>query len=113
MADSTVQLPSELFQRWRHSFEEDVEDLTIYRPSDYAFPPARGRAGIEFLAYGGFIDWVIAPTDTLQSVHGQWRIKDDRFIRIDFEANASNPFLLEIVECSNSVLKLRRTSISK
>ena len=106
----TDQLPNELFQGWRHSFEDDTEDTTVYRPVDYDFPPARGRAGIEFLAYGGFIDWIVAPTDALQSVHGFWRIEDER-IHLSFENNISEPQIIEIVEYSADILKIRRFPI--
>ena len=110
-ATAVDHLPSELFQRWRHSFEDDIEDVTVYRPFDYNFPPARGRAGIEFLAYGGFIDWVIAPTDALQSVHGVWRMREDGDICINFDRNISEPLTIEIIEYSADILKIRRMPV--
>ena len=33
---------------WFHSYEEDTEDAKVYRPKGFAFPPSRGRPGIEF-----------------------------------------------------------------
>ena len=84
-ATDTDRLPSKIFQKWRHSFEEDTKDITVYRPSNYTLPPARGRAGIEFRADGEFIDWAIAPTDRLECIPGQWHVEENGRIRIDFE----------------------------
>ena len=109
-ASITDRLPNELFQRWKHSFEDDAEEIIVYRPIDYNFPPARGRAGIEFLAYGGFIDWIVAPTDALQSVHGFWRIENER-IYLSFENGISEPQVIEIVEYSADILKIRRVPV--
>ncbi|HQZ40733.1 MAG TPA: hypothetical protein PLH72_17010 [Vicinamibacterales bacterium] len=40
----------QLVGTWRHSHEEDTATETVYRPEDYAFPPARGRTGFSFRA---------------------------------------------------------------
>lgn len=47
-----IELPESIFRKWGHSFEEDSDGVTVYRPSDFSFPRARGRAGIEFKADG-------------------------------------------------------------
>ena len=112
IATSMKQPPSEIFQRWGHSFEEDTEDITVYRPSGYEFPPARGRAGIEFRANGEFIDWVIGPTDASQGIRGRWHMEEARRIRINFENNIREPRILEIVECSTDILKVRHQPVS-
>src|SRR3712207_9425551 len=59
--------------RWLHSFEEDHGDVTVYRPPDHDFPPARGRRGIEFSPDGSFTEWVIGRGDAPQAVPGQGR----------------------------------------
>src|SRR3712207_9162468 len=59
--------------RWLHSFEEDHGDVTVYRPPDHDFPPARGRRGIEFFPDGSFTEWVIGRGDAPQAVPGRWR----------------------------------------
>jgi hypothetical protein len=41
-----------LLVRWMHSHEEDTDATEIYRPAEYAFPPARGRIGYEFIPDG-------------------------------------------------------------
>ena len=38
--------------RWLHSREEDTDDVEVYRPESWDFPPARGRRGIEFCPGG-------------------------------------------------------------
>ena len=112
-AANTNQLPSKIFQKWRHSFEEDTKDITVYRPFDHTFPPARGRAGIEFRADGEFIDWAIAPTDRLECIPGQWRMEKNGRIRVDFENDTNESRILEIVEYSTDVLKIRKMPASK
>src|SRR3712207_8177156 len=59
--------------RWLHSFEEDHGDVTVYRPPDHDFPPARGRRGIEFAPDGSFTEWVIGRGDAPRAVPGRWR----------------------------------------
>jgi hypothetical protein len=41
--------------------------LTVYRRDDFAFPPARGRRGVEFRADGAFTDWLIGRGDAAQA----------------------------------------------
>jgi hypothetical protein len=33
--------------------------LSVYRRDDFAFPPARGRRGVEFGPDGSFVEWAI------------------------------------------------------
>ncbi len=103
-------LPNEVFQRWGHSFEEDTADITAYRPTGYAFPLARGRAGIEFRSDGTFIDWTIGPTDASQGISGYWQMEDPSHVRVSFEGNIRAPRVLEIIQCNAKVLKVRQRS---
>jgi len=43
-------------QRWWHSFEEDHDDVAVYRPDGFEFPPARGRRGIEVEPDGSVVE---------------------------------------------------------
>jgi hypothetical protein len=45
-------MPSAIFKHWVHSWEEDTEDVAVYRPSDYQFPLSRGRDGFEIKKNG-------------------------------------------------------------
>ncbi len=112
IAANMNELPNEIFRRWGHSFEEDTEDITVYRPSEYAFPPARGRAGIEFRSNGEFIDWTIGPTDASRGISGHWRMEESRRVRVYFENNIRAPQVLEIIQCDVEVLKVKQLPVS-
>src|SRR4051794_41899972 len=59
--------------RWTHSFEEDHDDIAVYRPSDHEFPRARGRDGIEFSTDGSFTEWAVGRGDAREPIPGRWR----------------------------------------
>jgi hypothetical protein len=46
--------------------------VTVYRRDDFAFPPARGRRGVEFHADGSFTDWAIGRGDAPEGRAGRW-----------------------------------------
>jgi len=46
--------------------------VTVYRRDDFAFPPARGRRGVEFRADGSFTDWLIGRGDAPEAHAGRW-----------------------------------------
>jgi hypothetical protein len=101
-------LPDCVFRSWTHSYEEDKEDVQVYRPSDYEFPPSRGRRGFEFREGGEFIYYGIAPADGhLESV-GRWHAEGPGRVRIELEDGRTNSYTLDIVSCDNETLKVRR-----
>jgi hypothetical protein len=102
------ELPNEIFRRWGHSFEEDEGDVTVYRPAEYEFPRARGRAGIEFRPDGSFIDWTIGPADARQPVSGDWRTEGPGRVRVSFQGESRTPRVLEILQSDADVLKVRQ-----
>ena len=106
------ELPKEIFRNWVHSFEEDTDDITVYRTSTYAFPPARGRAAIGFQPDGAFTDWAIAPADGNQPISGHWRIEASGHVHISFEDQHRVPWVLEIVYVDTEILKVRRRRVS-
>jgi hypothetical protein len=59
---------------WTHSAEEDHDGISVYRRDDYAFPPARGRRGVEFRADGTFVPLMIGRGDAPQAwpIAGRW-----------------------------------------
>jgi hypothetical protein len=73
--------------RWTHSFEEDHDDVTVYRPHGYDFPRARGRAGLEFRPDGSFVDWSIGAGDARTPRPGSW-IDDDNLRLITAAGNS-------------------------
>jgi hypothetical protein len=72
----------QLFRRWGHSFEEDHDDVRVYRPAEFDFPRARGRDGIEFRPDGSYIDWVVGPGDAREPQGGRWQLEGDGRIRV-------------------------------
>lgn len=105
-------LPKGIFRKWGHSFEEDTGDVTVYRPDNYPFPRARGRAGIEFRPDGIFIDWVIGPGDAHRAISGHWRMEGLGRVRVYFDGNVRAPRVLEILQCDAAVLKVRQQPAS-
>ncbi|GAA3039727.1 hypothetical protein FHS39_004749 [Streptomyces olivoverticillatus] len=99
--------PSALFRRWVHSFEEDDDGITAYRPHGHPFPPARGRRGMEFAADGTFTDHPIGRGDALDSVPGLWQTKDGSHLAVSFPAAGLPGRELEIVSCDEELLRLR------
>lgn len=69
-----VHLPAELAKDWVHSYEEDTEYVSVFRPSDYKFPPARGRRGMELMESGVLIEKTPGPADRRKMTYGTWRI---------------------------------------
>ena len=63
---------TDLHGRWVHSHEEDHDGIKVYRPESYAFPPARGRGGVEFGPDGSFVDWGPGAADVPQGKPGSW-----------------------------------------
>lgn len=59
---------------WRHSHEEDTATETVYRPEDYAFPPARGRTGFSFRADKTCTYLGISPRDGTARESCRWEL---------------------------------------
>lgn len=105
----SITLPSQIYRRWVHSREEDQGDILVYRPSDYPFPPARGREGMEFRENGEFIRYQIGPTDRSLAIPGQWSVKDTNVVEIQFPNQSASSYTLTILECDEQILKVRQT----
>jgi hypothetical protein len=106
------QLPNDIFQRWGHSFEEDTGDITVYRPAEYEFPRARGRAGIEFKPDRTFIDWAIGPADASRGINGHWQMEGPGRVRVSFEGNVRPARVLDILQCDAGILRVRQQPAS-
>ncbi|WP_199738327.1 hypothetical protein [Corallococcus sp. CA054B] len=101
-------LPTSLFRRWGHSFEEDAPGAAVYRPADYAFPRARGRGGIEFGPDGTFIEWSIGRGDAAQPLRGRWTDEGNGRLRIHFDGDAHPAQTLEVLEVNDSILRVKQ-----
>jgi hypothetical protein len=97
---------SGLFRLWGHSREEDGNGLTVYRPQGFPFPLSRGRDWIEFRPDGTAVFSGAGPDDRNRSVVGAWSRAGDRSLQISRGPGAA-PQRLTIVECNDTVLKVR------
>jgi hypothetical protein len=107
-----TELPNEIFRRWGHSFEESTSEITVYRPAEYEFPRARGRAGIEFKPDGTFIYWAIGPADKRLAINGHWQIEGPGLVRVSFEGNVRTPLVMEILQCDAEIMRVRQRPAS-
>ncbi len=97
-----------VLRHWIHSHEEDTQDLRVYRPADYAFPPSRGRMGFEFREGGDLVYYGIAPADGSEQSSGRWAIEGTNQVRIEVDSERIQPFVLEVVSCDEGGLKVKR-----
>jgi hypothetical protein len=105
------ELPSAIFTRWVHSFEEDAADVAVYRPIDYDFPPARGREGFEFREGGEFIEYRIGRADGSRRVTGRWRVEGQNRVHISLDSRGATSYTLEILHCDEELLKVRKDPV--
>jgi hypothetical protein len=96
----------DLAKRWVHSFEEDHDDVEVYRPFDYEFPPARGRNGLEFSVDGSFTEWAVGRGDAREPVPGQWQTADAGTVAVTTDRGDEQ--VLEVVQLSPDRLEVRR-----
>jgi hypothetical protein len=64
-----------LRRRWVHSHEEDQPGRMVFRPSDYAFPPSRGRQGFTLLEGGTAVVGGPGPDDRAATARGTWTLE--------------------------------------
>ena len=101
--------PTQLFKHWQHSFEEDRGDIQVFRPTEYPFPPARGRDGIEFRPDGTSIRYAIGRGDAPAPQPGRWQMTGQNKLQLQSQGGsgaAGNN--LEIVRVDDSILEVRR-----
>jgi hypothetical protein len=69
-------------QQWLHSHEEDSPGVEVYRPRDFPFPRARGRAGLEFRPDGSFVRIAIGRGDAREPHEGRWAMADPEVVEV-------------------------------
>ena len=106
-------VPDALYRRWVHSFEEDSGAIAVYRPQSFAFPPARGRDGLEFTSDGRLVEWRIGRGDASEGVEGRWQAQGPDLLIVSrgsaMTSDANVESTLDIVELNDDVLKVRRS----
>jgi hypothetical protein len=99
-----------LLGAWMHSVEEDTEEVLVFRPDDYPFPPAHGRIGYEFIAAGYLVYYGFGPADEPEVWNGRWEMLSRIAVAIDVN-QAPGPNLketLRIASCSEDLLEIAR-----
>ena len=90
---------SQLLERsWLHSHEEDSQDEMVYRPSDFSFPPSRGRAGFELGPNHECVEIGIAPADGATHSQGTWRLNEGDELVICSRPDSGTEQVLKICE---------------
>jgi hypothetical protein len=89
---------------WTHSFEEDSDDVEVYRPTaTYAFPPSRrGRRRLAFTT-GEVIESAPGPDDRLRPSATLAAVGPGRF-----GGGATGDARLEVLEATSEIVKIRR-----
>lgn len=106
--EAKSEVSSLMFKHWKHSHEEDYEEIKVYRPSEYNFPPSRGRDGFELKENGEFIRYGVGATDKQVAVVGTWIPESENKIQVSFDNQNSQSFIIDSVSLDENVLKIRR-----
>jgi hypothetical protein len=91
-----------------HSREEDTNDALVYRPSDFNFPPSRGREGFEVKKNGEFVHYAIGRDDRSKPIIGHFNVEDPKRLLVLFAEQQLPRFTLKILTCNNDVLRVKR-----
>lgn len=101
------ELPDGIYKAWLHSREEDKGGVKVYRPKDFKFPPARGRAGFEIKKGGEFVELAIAAADGTEKVKGKWKLAGKNKVEVTFPGTDRKGKTFEVVSCDGKVLKIK------
>ena len=106
-------LAPEIYEDWAHSHEEDTDEVEVYRPRDFDFPPSWPRAGFEIKENGEFQEFVPAPDDrgVVPGRAGYWRAVGRNIIRVRFDDPEAEPYTLRIESVEEGVLRIKRETI--
>ena len=94
-----------LAKTWIHSHEEDKGGLQVFRPADYAFPPARGRDALHLEASGALARSIPGPDDraTTQPA-GSWKVHGKKLI-LEQQGGTSKEYAIEHADPDKLVLR--------
>ena len=88
---------------WVHSHEEDKNNVKVFRPSSYKFPPSRGREKIVLKENNRLEYTPIAPNDFPETYIGSWKVKHGNIL-LEYDGKQK---VYEIIESSISILELK------
>ena len=84
----------DLCQGWVHSYEEDTDAETVYRPVAFDFPPSRGRNGFRLDSDMSCSRIGIAKTDGSDVTEGTWEIVGEHPLRIRVDFGDTSQILM-------------------
>ena len=93
---------------WLHSYEEDTADAKTYRPKGFAFPPSRGRPGMEFRSDGTYLEKSPGADDRGAVHQGRWRDLGAGQIEISFPAADRPPTVLHVLSSDGGALRIAK-----
>jgi len=94
-----------LTKTWVHSHEEDKGGLQVFRPTDYPFPPARGRDALGLVADGSLVKSIPGPDDRAKTLPaGSWKLEGEKLI-LQHQGGARNEYSIERVDDDKLLLR--------
>jgi hypothetical protein len=97
--------PDSLAKTWLHSHEEDTAGSQVFRPSDFPFPPARGRDALTLNPDGSLQRSGAGPDDRRRNLSGgSWKVQGDN-LHVDFGDGSRRSYVIE--EAQPDKLQLR------
>ena len=97
-----------LYNLWFHSYEEDDNSKSFYRPSSYDFPLSRGRDSFEITKNGDFISYTIGPVDRYQKKIYKFEVKDENKLYI--YRDKLSMYIIDILSCEKDLLIIKKYS---
>lgn len=97
-----------LLHRWMHSHEEDTETEQVFRPSDYDFPPSRGRNGFQFNSDGTLWQFGPGPSDRPQAKRSEWELSAGDVLVISPGSSSAEKRCMQIVALEKDKLILKK-----
>lgn len=104
-------MSSLIYNHWIHSYEEDINEIQVFRHDGYRFPPSRGRERLIIKEDGEFLQINIDPTDRKKANIGSWKLIKEDQMEVYFENNSKQSFIIEFVEVNQDLIKIRKTFI--
>lgn len=111
MSNTIMNLPPQIFKSWINSYEENEQDLIVYRLEGFPFPPARFREKLNFKENGEFILTVPGATDVPEEIQGTWESSVKDKILVQFPNSKIEGFILHIILIEEEILKVRKFPI--
>lgn len=100
--------PDALAQEWKHSNEEDSDDVIVYRPARTPMPPARGRRAFSLAPDGTLKRSGPGPDDRPRIAEGTWSL-DGKTLTLHVEGRPDETYQIESMTEDKLVLRRAET----